>query len=335
MNTTFISWAPYCSRSDNIAREFGGSSHMVYWGRLGSHVLTVWLKYLAQWVETLRVLIRERPDVVFVMSPPLVAAFAVYGYCAAAGVPYVIDAHTAAFLHPRWRRLQWLQHWLGRRAETTIVSNDHLAGIIRVNGGHATIITDVPVTFSIAETFRLVDKFTVAVVCSFNYDEPIHEVFKAAEELPEIQFYLTGNPRKLDRTLAEAVPPNVSLTGFLPDSVYGSLLRQVDAVMTLTTRDHTMLRGAYEAIYQGTPVIISEWPLLRQAFPVGAIHVDNSARQMAAAVRRMQADAGRYRAEARELCARKQREWEQVKMALLEQIRTGQPAVETTLASRT
>ena len=40
--------------------------------------------------------------------------------------------------------------------------------------------------------------------------------------------------------------------------------------MALTTEDHTMLRGAYEAIYQGTPIIVSNSALLRVAFNEGA-----------------------------------------------------------------
>ena len=65
------------------------------------------------------------------------------------------------------------------------------------------------------------------------------------------------------------MPPNVTLTGFLSDEAYGGLVCGADVVMTLTTRDHTMLRGAYEAIYQGTPVIVSDWPLLREALRRG------------------------------------------------------------------
>ncbi len=42
----FISWAPYCSRSDNIARELGGVSYMVYFPFFGSTYWTILFKYL-------------------------------------------------------------------------------------------------------------------------------------------------------------------------------------------------------------------------------------------------------------------------------------------------
>ena len=83
-------------------------------------------------------------------------------------------------------------------------------------------------------------------------------------------------------------------------------------MLTLTTRDHTMLRGAYEAIYQGTPVIVSDWPLLRDSFDAGAIHVPNTADAIVAAIRSMQLDPGRFRQGARELRQRKLDIWARV-----------------------
>jgi glycosyltransferase involved in cell wall biosynthesis len=160
----------------------------------------------------------------------------------------------------------------------------------------------------------------VAVVCSFNYDEPIEAILNAAARLPDVQFYMTGNPRDLRAELASIVPSNVKLTGFLSDADYGGLLTHADVVMTLTTRDHTMLRGAYEAIYQGTPVIVSDWPLLRAAFDAGTVHVDNSAEQIVSAVREVQADYGRLKSGAAELRLRKLDEWEKRRQAILHRL---------------
>ncbi len=316
-NVAFLSWAASCSRSDNIARELGGRSHKIYWGWLGSHPATVWLKYLGQFFATQRILWRERPDAVFVMIPPLFAALAALPYCRLRRKPLVQDAHTAAFLHPRWRRLQRLQGWLCRKAATTIVTNSFLADKVEQFGGHATIVRDVPVVYEVNPRFRVEGEFTVAAVCSFNYDEPIAEIFAAARELPEVRFYVTGNPADLDAQIAEQAPPNVTLTGFLPDADYGALLQRVDIVLTLTTRDHTMLRGAYEAVYLGTPVIISDWPILREAFPSGALHVDNSAAGIAAAIRTAQNNLAALREEVQTLRSHKLAEWQQKKEQLL------------------
>jgi len=322
---TYISWAEACSRSDHTARELGGRSHMVYLPRLGSRASTILFKYAGQWITTARILRREQPDTVFVMTPPLVAAMPAFWYAWRSRKQVVIDAHSAAFLHPRWRRLQWLQQFMCRKAVTTLVHNEHIAEMVREGGGHATVVTDVPVIFPDKEPFVRPSAFVVAVVCSFNDDEPLAAIFDAARALPDVRFFMTGNPRHLSPSLDAQRPANVMLTGFLSTPAYGGLLADADVVLALTTRDHTMLRGAYEAIYQGTPVIVSNWQVLRDAFDGGAIHVDNTAPAIAAAVRTMQAHHAEYRDRAIELRQRKLDRWESVRREIVARVRSGEP----------
>lgn len=321
---TYVSWAESCSRSDHTARELNGQSHMVYLSGLGSRASTVLFKYIGQSIETARILRRERPAAVFVMTPPVFAALPAFWYARKHRAQVVLDAHTAAFLHPRWGRLQWLQRALCRRAATTLVSNEYLAGLVRAAGGHATVVPDVPVIFPQVEKFDRPHEFTVAVVCSFNYDEPVEDIFAAARRLDDIRFFITGNPRHLSEDLKAVIPPNVTLTGFLTTAAYGGLLQGADAVMTLTTRDHTMLRGAYEAIYQGTPVILSDWPVLRHAFDEGAVHVRNDVEGIADGIRTLQSRHPEFRAGAARLRRRKQDVWQSTKQSILERI--GEPA---------
>ncbi|MGE0593011.1 MAG: glycosyltransferase [Vicinamibacterales bacterium] len=317
---TYVSWAESCSRSDHTARELGGASHMVYLPELGSRPSTILFKYLGQWARTSAILRQERPSAVFVMSPPVIAALPAFWYAWRHGARVVLDTHTAAFLHPRWRHLQWLQRWQCRRAATNLVHNEHLAGIVRAWGGHVTLVPDVPVEYSALEPLSRTAAFTVAVVCSFNYDEPIAAILEAAAALPDVRFLMTGNPKHFPKDLEGRVPPNVTRTGFLSVAAYGGLLAGADAVMTLTTRDHTMLRGAYEAIYQGTPVIVSDWPILKEAFAGGAAHVDNTPSGIAAAIRTMAANPEPYRVGAAALRETKQRRWAETKRAILERL---------------
>jgi glycosyltransferase involved in cell wall biosynthesis len=321
MSVTYISWAESCSRSDHTARELGGRSHMVYAARLGSHPATIVLKYAVQWFRTARILRREQPETVIVMTPPVFAALPAFLYAWRRRTQVVLDAHSAAFLHPRWRRLQWLQRWLCARAASTLVSNTHLADMVRRHGGHATVVPDVPIVFPRPQAFARPAGFVVAVVCSFNPDEPLEAILAAAAQLPDVRFFVTGNPRHFPAALSPRVPPNVTLTGFLSTPLYGGLLRAADAVLTLTTRDHTMLRGAYEAIYQGTPVIVSDFELLRREFPSGALHVDNTADGIASAVRTMQAQLPAFRAAAARLGDDKRKRWSHTRQTILTRLR--------------
>jgi glycosyltransferase involved in cell wall biosynthesis len=251
------------------------------------------------------------------MTPPVFAALPVFWYAWRHRKHVVLDAHAAAFLHPRWRWLQWLQKALCRRAKTTLVHVEHIADFVREAGGHVTVVPDVPIEFAHHESFPRPIEFTVAVVCSFNYDEPVPAIFEAAAALPDVHFFVTGKRRHLDPAISASVPPNVRLTGFLTTPAYGGLLKTADVVLTLTTRDHTMLRGAYEAIYQGTPAIISDWPVLREAFPCGVVHVDNTANAIVSAVRTVRDNIDSYRADAQRLRAMKLERWETTRRALV------------------
>jgi glycosyltransferase involved in cell wall biosynthesis len=295
---------------------------MVYWESLGSRPLTVWLKYIGQALRTWRVLAADRPSAVFVMTPPVFAPLVAWTYCVLHRVPLVLDAHTAAFMHPRWRHFQGLQFWLCRRAATTIVHNEHLRALVERHGGHATVVSDIPVRFDgSAADYPLPPGFNVALVCSFNPDEPIANILAAAKLLPDVHFHMTGNPKWLAPALRDALPPNVRLTGFLSDAAYGSLISRADAVMTLTTRDHTMLRGAWEAIYQGTPVIVSNWGILRESFDEGAVHVDNSPGEIVRAVEEMRRHHAAYREAAEDLRVRKEQRWSAVRAGLQARLR--------------
>jgi hypothetical protein len=80
------------------------------------------------------------------------------------------------------------------------------------------------------------------------------------------------------------------------------------------------LRGAWEAIYQGTPVIVSDWPLLRDAFDEGAVHADNTASGIAAAVARARDQYGELSEGARRLRSRKEQRWTITRSALLDRL---------------
>jgi len=193
-------------------------------------------------------------------------------------------------------------------------------------GAHATVVGDVLVIFAERDRFPRPDGFVVAVVCSFNPDEPIEAIVEAAAMLPDVTFFVTGDPKCLSSQIAATLPANVKLTGFLSTAMYGGLITEADAVLVLTSRDHTMLRGAYEAIYQGTPVIVSNWQLLRENFSEGAIHVDNSAAQIADAVRAMRQDHHRYRTAAARLREMKRRRWAETRDTLVSRLAPPRPS---------
>jgi len=313
----FISWAPYCSRSDGIAARLGGVSYMVYSAFWGSRYATILFKYAGQFFRTLGILIRRRPKAVFVMTPPVTACFGVWLYCKLSRAVYFIDAHTGAFLDDRWQRTMFLHRFFSRGARSTIVTNARLQELVQGWGAHATIVRDVPVQF--AEPADMPDRngCRMTLVSSFADDEPIDVFFEAAEKVPDVTFHVTGDPKGAPAELLQKKPDNVELTGFLPDPQYVGLLKSSDAVIALTNRDHTMQRGGYEAVYLEKPVVISNFGLLREAFHVGAVHVDNSAADIARGIRQMQNELPRLSQEVKQLRLLKLAQWVTAKNELL------------------
>src|SRR5262249_41618193 len=243
----FVSWALHCSRSDALAKLLGGDSRMIYVERLGSHYATVWLKYVLQGWRTWRLLLRERPRTVMLMVPPIFSCFPAYIYCRMFGSAYITDNHTAAFM-TRCMPLLFLHAWFYRRAVTNIVTNSHLAAKLESWGAPVTIIGDLPVPFDEVTKFPLTGRFTIAVICSFSPDEPLDSIWQAARELPDVDFYVTGGIKDLSANYVRTRPTNMRLTDYLPRAEFAGLVEASHAAMVLTTRDHTMQRGAYEAV---------------------------------------------------------------------------------------
>ncbi len=161
-----------------------------------------------------------------------------------------------------------------------------------------------------SEPFRVKPGFNVAFVSTFAQDEPLDAVLEAARMLPDVNFYITGDKRKKPASFFEDAPTNVSFTGFLdPDKQYPGLLRAVDAVMVLTTRNYTLQLGGCEATAVGKPLVTSDWPYLREVFPKGTVYVTDTADSIRAGLLQLKQDYDRLSEEIIDLREESQQEW--------------------------
>jgi len=234
----------------------------------------------------------------------------VAGYCALTGSQYLVDAHSAAFTYRLWLWPGWLVRWLARRAVTTLVTNEHFQQIIQGWGGHAFVLHDVPTTFPRAGAYPLRGEFNVVVINTFAPDEPLQAILETAAGCQDVQFYVTGRKQNAPPGVFQQAPANVHFTDFLPNETYYALLDSAQTVLCLTTRNHTMQRGACEALWLGKPIITSNWPLLRDYFCQGTVHVDNTAAGIRAGVLEMKKNHARLAAEIQELQAARRQEWQ-------------------------
>lgn len=307
----FLVWGPpsHGPRSRVFARELGiDQLHFIY-STTRRGLLVAPLKYGYQTVKTLALLWRLQPRIVFVQSPPSIAVFIVFLYCLLSNSLYVVDAHSDAFHSRFWSRPVWLHRFLARNAVTTIVTNEHFQQRIRRWGGRAFILRDIPTSFPREGHFAVSDAFNVVVVNTFADDEPLREILDAARQCEKVQFYITGKKSRAAERMPAQVPDNVQFTDFLPDEAYYALLNNSDAVMCLTTRDHTMQRGACEALSMGRPIITSDWPLLKDYFHQGTVHVDNTPDGIQMGIADMAQHHARYQEEINALQKGQMQEW--------------------------
>jgi len=314
----FIVWHPYSRRGQLLSEKFKLNLYLVH--ALSRRYFLAPLRYVLQALNTFTILMHEKPQLIFVQNPPIFAAMVVYIYARLCKARYIIDSHTGALLAPWWKWSLPIHAFLSRRAITTIVTNKHLKALVDSWNASSLILSDIPTIFPQGKSFPLNGKFNIAVINTFSPDEPLEEVLEAAATLPEVQFYITGNPIRAHKSLFQNQPANVKFTGFLPDDEYFGLLRAVQAVMALTTDDHTMQRGACEAVWLGKPIITSDWPILREYFDKGTIHITPSAQDIREAVIRMQKERRRLEDEVLILQQERWREWQHKHAALTELI---------------
>src|SRR5581483_4632831 len=214
-----LTWAPYSGRSEGLAQHLGIRNYFVHYLAFQRPWVAP-VKYPLQAATTLRILQRERPAVVLVQNPPPVAPLLAALYSAAIGAGFIVDSHSQVLLVRRWRWTLPLQRWLARRALTTIVTNEHLAAIIRGWDAPVLVAGDPPIAVPPMGPRQPPARFSVVCVCTYGDDEPIGEVLAAARRLPDVRFALTGNTKYARPEWLADPPPNVEFTGFVPLDEY-------------------------------------------------------------------------------------------------------------------
>jgi hypothetical protein len=275
-------------------------------------------KYLKGLARTMRLISREGPSLVFCQNPSLVLASYLVSMKKPAGFKVCVDAHNAG-LFPREGRsspLMAVSRYVQRFADLTIVTNEGLAAHVRKNGGRPFILPDrIP---AVPDTGRveLQGRFNLLFICSYAEDEPCELVFEAARGLGDVCIYVTGNCSKKG-ICREGLPPNVVLTGYLPEDLYFRMLNSVDGTIDLTTRQDCLVCGAYESVGAHKPQILSDTSALRGCFHKGAVYTGHSVEALRDAIRELRERAGTLQDEARELKRELVARWELQKAALM------------------
>jgi glycosyltransferase involved in cell wall biosynthesis len=322
---SFIAWSSVAGRSQEVAEALGGDWKCFFdFGFVDARLIP--LRYLASAIRTCLYLAIRRPRAVIASNPPIFPGLIAYLYGRLSGAPVVLDSHPSAFGFYESKKMVTLtmpiHRFLIPRVRGTIVTNDELVRAVEEQGGEATIVHEAPPVWEVAAPRPLAGRPVVLYVGIFADDEPAEAVAAAARELPEVDFWMTGDRRRCPPELAASAPANLRLTGFLGPAAFRDAIERADVMMTLTERPEAVNRAANEAVWAQRPLIVSDWPTLAEFFP-RAVRVSNSPDSIAAGVSEALARHEELRAAAAPALEEQRRRWESQLASLREYVDVG------------
>lgn len=279
-----MSWIAYHGRSQGFIDRLGLTPIYVSHSRRRG-IGAALLKYGPQFITTLRSLYRLRPGAVFVMDPPVFAVAAVFLYCRQTRARYVMDCHSGVFNSRKWRWSLPIQRYFGRRAAAVLVTNPaHLAAVTSWPAKGIIVADPPPPENHFPAPVPNHAEPYVFVISVFGDDEDVPLVLEAARRIPGARFRISGDTRRAPASLLANRPANVEFTGFLPIEDFWAHVRDASAVLTMTTREDTILRGGWEAMFMERPLITSRTAALQRYFTRGTVFVDHTPESIAAGV---------------------------------------------------
>lgn len=329
-NIAAVCWLTHEVRTASYARRLNATLYNIHYLSNRS-VYFAPFKYVPQCLKTWAVLWKQRPDVVYVMNPPVFAALSVYLFCRLMKTPFIMDTHSPSLYGRRWGWTLPLQRALAKRAAINIVDQERFAALFAEWGAKAVVLERPPLEVdaliepihmpgeerhnpqsnaALGEEAKHRRTFHITVIGQFAGDEPVDVVVDAAHRLPDVTFSILGDTFHAPRQLLKSAPPNVIFEGYLSGHDYWNHLASVDAVMTLTTFEFSLLGGAQEGMAMGKPLILSNQPVLTDYFSKGTVFIEHNVESVVEGVRQAQRERERLAQEVIALAQEKRQRWE-------------------------
>jgi len=315
----WITWEQH-RRSSELAKRLDASLFTILPHK------NYFLKVLTSSLKTMWILIQQRPDILFVQNPSILLNLLACWLKPVFRYTLIADRHTNFRFETEnsKKNIERVYHKISRyvvkHSDVTIVTNVYLKELIDSWGGDGFILPDAlpDLPLSNSGAYKLShDKKNIVFICTYADDEPIEEVKKACELNPDINFYITGRPNKKSPS---SWPKNVIATGFLKEEEYQSLLNESDIILVLTTEEHLLLCGAYEAITLGKPLVLSDTEALKYYFSKGTVYCDNTPNGISEALREAMQNYDKVKSDMLEFQAFIDKDWDKKFKKLLDKV---------------
>lgn len=282
LKIVYLAWAPYNRRAECFAQQLGAELILISFFKYRNPKWAI-IKYPIMAIQTLLVLFKRKPEIIFVMTPPLFCVIFVYIYCICFQSKFIIDAHTGSLLSKPWIKLRLLHKFLCRQAIVTVVTNQYLVQLIKSWGAFG-VAMNPPIVLPDIKYKKLAGNHNVLFVNSFAPDEPIEEIIEVAKVLQSIAFYITGDCSTAPKKIINQSSSNVIFTDFVPYKKYLQLMHSVDGVLCFSKRDYTLLSGGEEALFVGKPLLTFNFNFLKEFFNEGTVFVEQNTESIAKGV---------------------------------------------------
>src|SRR6266550_845989 len=236
--------------------------------------------------ETVLCLLRYRPRVLVVQCPSVVLGVWAALLKAVFRYELVVDLHNEAVEPINSSRALYHRSfaWIRRMADLSVVTNEPLKAIVEEGGGRGFVLPDrIPDMGGVSRIGNTHRRPQVVFVCTYAIDEPVEAMLEAAHLVgPAVDIHVTGDRRRLK--IQVAIPSHVHLTGFLPETQYEQLLREADVIVDLTSIEHCLVCGAYEAVALEKPLVTSDTRALRSYFRSGTVYTNHDPSALAESI---------------------------------------------------
>ena len=279
----FIVWRNFQARVNSMKEEFNYED--IYFDKSYSNKKLRPLEYLIKSVKTLTYLMKKRPDIIWLQLPPTPLLYVAYFYKKIKpNVKVFSDCHNAMLRSP-WINTPFARKLLNDISTYIIVHNDSVYEQAIESGlkkEKCIVLEDKSAEFSrenilLSNRFIKNNKPSVVFPASFNKDEPINELLKAANILSDVNFIITGNTQRAkgnhDLSIASN---NVQFTGWISKDEYDSLIAYSDVILGLTLFEGIQLSVANEAVGFEKAMVLSDTQILKNLFYKGAIYTKSN-----------------------------------------------------------
>jgi glycosyltransferase involved in cell wall biosynthesis len=311
----FIIWASFQRRAVSMQNHFNYDLKLI--NLSFSSKLFRPLEYLLKSVDTLFILLKSKPSIVWIQLPPTLILHVIFLYKLIfnRSLFIIADCHNATFRKP-WINIPGFRFLL-EKCSIVLVHNDAVKQSfeeLNIFNIRVDVLEDPPASLKPMKDESISVKYAspwIICPCSFNKDEPINAILAAAQQVPEITFVLTGNKnRALVNHHLTRLPSNVKLPGFLPVDEFDGLFQTANVVLGLTRLDGIQLSVANEAVGVGKPLVLSNTKTLRRLFHKGAVYVEaEDASSIAAGCREAISNQAQLAEDIRELRQERQLIW--------------------------